>query len=216
MRGRAVFLDRDGTLVEARHYPSRPADLQLFNDIGPGLAHLHEIGFKLIVFTNQGGLAHGFFDPAALDAMHAHLQAELAALGAPLAAIYHCPHDPNGTRPELAITCSCRKPQPGMLLQAAREGAIDLRRSWVVGDILHDVEAGNRAGCHTILVNNGGETEWLAGPHRAPDWTVASTAAALALIAAIERGETPASDDLCVSTPLRLQTATGEEHAISG
>lgn len=187
MFDRAVFLDRDGTLVHARHYPSRPADLQLFPNIAPGLAQLRSAGFKLIMITNQGGLAHGYFNDADLQRMHDFLRAELARSGAPLDAIYHCPHDPAGMITELAIECACRKPQPGMLFAAARDWRLDLQRSWLVGDILHDVEAGNRAGCRTVLVNNGGETEWLPGPFRTPDYVVPTTVAALTLIRELER-----------------------------
>jgi histidinol-phosphate phosphatase family protein len=86
-----------------------------------------------------------------------------------LDAIYLCPHHPEGTVAEHARACACRKPQPGMLLAAARELNVDLGRSWLVGDILDDVEAGRRAGCRTALLDVGSETEWRRGPMRAPD-----------------------------------------------
>src|SRR5437588_2001998 len=148
----ALFLDRDGTLVHPRHYPSRPEDLRLYDGLGPYLRCLQESGFRLVVVTNQSGIARGYFTAAHLRQMHAHLAAQLARLGVRLDAIYHCPHHPDGAIPELAVRCTCRKPQPGLVLQAAAALSLDPRHSWLVGDILDDVEAGNRAGCRTILV----------------------------------------------------------------
>ena len=81
-----------------------------------------------------------------------------------------CPHHKDGKIPELSINCDCRKPQPGMLLQAKQELNVDMQSSWMIGDILNDVEAGNRAGCRTIIIKNGNETEWLEGPFRTPTY----------------------------------------------
>lgn len=191
MQQRAVFLDRDGTLVHARHYPSRPEELQLYEGIGAGLRRLQERGWKLIVITNQAGIARGYFDEAALERMHAHLRAELAAQGVRITAFYHCPHHPEGVVPELARVCGCRKPAPGMLLRAAREHALDLARSWFVGDILDDVEAGNRAGCRSILVDLGTEAPPRL-PLRTPAFVARDTLHALDLIAAAEQIGPPA------------------------
>jgi D-glycero-D-manno-heptose 1,7-bisphosphate phosphatase len=185
MRERAVFLDRDGTLVHPRHYPSRPEQLLLYEGIGPELRRLQTAGFRLIVITNQAGIARGYFGEPELAAMHAHLAAELARLGVRLDGVYFCPHHPEGVIPELAVACDCRKPAPGMLLRAAAEHAIDLGRSWFVGDILDDVEAGNRAGCGTILVDLG--TESLPDSQlRRPDFVARDTIHALRIIAAAE------------------------------
>jgi D-glycero-D-manno-heptose 1,7-bisphosphate phosphatase len=185
MKQRAVFLDRDGTLVHPRHYPSSPGDLQLYNNIGPGLRQLQQAGFRLVVITNQAGLARGYFTLADLHRMHEHLTHELEQLGVRLDAIYHCPHHPEGEIPELAIRCNCRKPQPGMLLQAALDLDLDLQHCWFIGDILDDVEAGNRAGCRTILVDLG--TETLPEQQlRRPDYIASNTHYALRIINAIE------------------------------
>lgn len=180
---RAVFLDRDGTLVEPRHYPSRPEQLVLYPGLGPGLRRLQAVGYKLVVITNQSGLARGYFTEDDLDAMHAHLRAMLAREGVTLDAIYHCPHHPDGAIPALAVRCACRKPAPGMLQRAAAEHGLDLAASWFVGDILDDVEAGNRAGCRTILVDIGSESP-PASPRRSPDFIARDTRHALRLIAA--------------------------------
>ena len=185
MKQRAIFLDRDGTLVHPRHYPSSPEDLQLYNNIGPGLRELQQAGFRLVVITNQSGLARGYFTFDDLHNMHEYLTNELKRLDVRLDAIYFCPHHPEGIIPELAIRCDCRKPQPGMLLQAALDLELDLRQCWFVGDILDDVEAGNRVGCRTILVDLGTETiprQRL----RHPDYTASDTQHALRIINAIE------------------------------
>jgi len=192
MQERALFLDRDGTLVHPRHYPARPEDLQLYDGIGPKLRLLQRAGFRLVVITNQSGLARGYFDANALQAMHDHLTRELAELDVQIHAIYFCPHHPDGTIAELAIDCDCRKPQPGLLLRAAADLALDLRRSWFIGDILDDVEAGNRAGCQTILVDLGSESPPSTSLRR-PLAVARDTHHALAIIAAAE-GVAPAAD----------------------
>jgi D-glycero-D-manno-heptose 1,7-bisphosphate phosphatase len=177
----ALFLDRDGTLVHPRHYPSRPEDLRLYDGLDPYLRCLQASGFRLVVVTNQSGIARGYFTEADLRQMHAHLAARLARMGVRLDAIYHCPHHPDGAIPELAVRCTCRKPQPGMVLRAAADLGLDLRHSWLVGDILDDVEAGNRAGCRTILVDLGTESP----PERAvrrPDFVARDTLHALQII----------------------------------
>jgi D-glycero-D-manno-heptose 1,7-bisphosphate phosphatase len=188
----ALFLDRDGTLVHPRHYPSRPDQLQLYDGIGTGLRRFQCAGFRLIVITNQSGLARGYFSEAELDAMHAHLIRELARQGVQLDGIYHCSHHPDGTVPELSIECGCRKPAPGLLLRAAAEQQLDLRRSWFVGDILDDVEAGKRAGCRTVLVDLGTESP-PTSPLRQPDMVARNTPHALAMIAAAEQLGAPVS-----------------------
>lgn len=185
MADRAVFLDRDGTLVEPRNYPSRPEDLVLYPGLATQLRRLREAGFLLVLVTNQSGLARGYFQPGDLDRMHNRLNAALHKEDAALDAIYVCPHHPDGTVPELAVDCACRKPRPGLLVQAAADFNLDLSRSWLVGDILDDIEAGNRAGCRTILVDLG--TEQLPRqPLRRPAYIGRTTIHALEIIQAVE------------------------------
>jgi D-glycero-D-manno-heptose 1,7-bisphosphate phosphatase len=192
--GRAIFLDRDGTLVHPRHYPSRPEDLRLYDGIGPELRALRLMGFRLVVITNQSGLARGLFTVADLDRMHTHLRARLAAEGVTLDAIYFCPHHPDGVVHGLARRCDCRKPEPGMLLRAAKDLRLSLADSWLVGDILDDVEAGHRAGCQSVLVDLGTESPPTV-PARSPDYIARDTRRALRLIQAIERGDATAEAD---------------------
>lgn len=181
----AIFLDRDGTLVYPRHYPSRPEDLVLYDGVGSRLARLQNTGFRLVVVTNQSGLARGLFDEVALSRMHVYLTQQLARDGVWVDAIYHCPHHPDGIVHELAIRCDCRKPAPGMVLRAAAELGLDPACSWFVGDILDDVEAGHRAGCRTVLVDLGTEPEPQDDVRR-PDYVARDTVHALDLIAAVE------------------------------
>jgi D-glycero-D-manno-heptose 1,7-bisphosphate phosphatase len=103
---------------------------------------------------------------------------------------YYCPHSPDGVITRYAIPCTCRKPMPGMLYRAAREHGLDLAQSWMVGDILDDIEAGRRAGCRTVLIDNGNETEWKRSPLRTPHLTAPNLYTAAAMIAAWE--DTPA------------------------
>ncbi|MGC5263984.1 D-glycero-alpha-D-manno-heptose-1,7-bisphosphate 7-phosphatase [Streptomyces cyaneofuscatus] len=155
-----MFLDRDGTLTEPRHYPSRPDDLVLQPDIGPPLRALQHAGWALVVVTNQGGIARGFFTTSALNAMHERLRALLDLYGVRLDGIYACPHHPDGTVPGYRSPCPCRKPAPGMLYQADRDLHLDLTRSWTVGDSPCDIAAGRAAGTRTALVGKrpyGGE-----------------------------------------------------------
>jgi D-glycero-D-manno-heptose 1,7-bisphosphate phosphatase len=191
MRHQAVFLDRDGTLVHARHYPRRPEELLLYQGLEQPLGALQRQGFKLIVITNQSGLARGLFDERDLAHMHEDLTARLARLGVRIDGFYFCPHHPDGSVPALAVACECRKPRPGMLLRAAAEHGLDLARSWFVGDILDDVEAGNRAGCRTVLVDLGSEPA-PATTLRRPTYVARDTLHALALIAANEGCGAPA------------------------
>lgn len=194
MRLRALFLDRDGTLVYPRHYPSRPEELCLYPGIADQLRHFQALGFLLVLITNQAGIARGYFTETDLHRMHDYLAQELGTSGVAFDGIYYCPHHPEGVIAELAIACDCRKPAPGMLLHAAADLAIDLQRSWFVGDILQDVEAGNRAGCRTVLVDLG--TEALPDhPIRTPDFVARDTHHALALIAAAEQIGPPVEAD---------------------
>ncbi len=181
---RALFLDRDGTLVHAVHFPSRPEQLRLYEHVGSGLFQLQKQGFVPIVITNQSGIARGYFSEADLQAMHNYLAEQLSAQGVHLTAIYSCPHYPEGTVPTFSKVCACRKPQPGMLLQAAADFDLDLAHSWFIGDILDDVEAGNRAGCHTLLVDVGTEARPTTAL-RAPTFVASDIQNALVLVLAV-------------------------------
>ncbi|GAB4044257.1 D-glycero-alpha-D-manno-heptose-1,7-bisphosphate 7-phosphatase [Spirosoma jeollabukense] len=165
---KAVFWDKDGTLIPDIPYNVDPTQITLYPDAGESLRRLRAAGFKLIVVSNQAGVAQGRFPETALASVWNRLTELLRPFGAAPDAFYYCPHYPAGSVKAYAQACPCRKPEPGLLLQAAREHQLDLRTSWMVGDILNDVEAGNRAGCRTLLIDRGNETEWLLSPHRLP------------------------------------------------
>lgn len=186
---RAVFIDKDGTLIEDVPYNVDPELIQLTPGAIEGLRLISEAGYQLIVITNQSGVARGYFPESALVAVEERVRQLLIKFDIYLAGFYYCPHHPDGVVQSLAIACACRKPEPGLLLRSAADRDIDLARSWFIGDILNDVEAGRRAGCKTILINNGNETEWQLSPQRAPHYTVADLVEAARVIVEGRPGE---------------------------
>lgn len=182
MENKAVFLDKDGTLVVDVPYNVDPAKIRLTTGAIEGLQALHRAGYLLVVISNQSGIARGYFPEAALGAVEERLRGLLAEHDIPLAGFYYCPHHPEGVVEEYAIVCSCRKPAPGLLLQAARDHNIDLEQSWFIGDILDDVEAGHRGGCRTILIDNGNETKWQLSAQHSPDYICSNLAHAASII----------------------------------
>lgn len=156
MKAKAVFLDRDGVINEERGYVHKADDFALLPGVVAAIRQLRLNGFKVIVVTNQSGIARGFFEGAAVDKLHRHLQRILAAEGTQVDGIYYCPHHPDGTVTEFAVTCDCRKPMPGLFLRAASELKLDLKSSYLVGDKLSDIQAGRQADVKkTFLVRTG-------------------------------------------------------------
>ena len=178
----AVFLDKDGTLVEDVPYNVDPNLIRLTDGALDGLRSLHDAGYLLIVVSNQSGIARGYFEEQALGAVEQRMRRLLDAAGVPLAGFYYCPHHPAGCVDAYSVECACRKPAPGLLSRAARDHGVNLARSWMIGDILHDIEAGRRAGCRAILLDVGHETEWDLTPARVPNFTVADLNTAARLI----------------------------------
>jgi D-glycero-D-manno-heptose 1,7-bisphosphate phosphatase len=170
--GAAVFIDKDGTLIDNVPYNIDPALIRLLPSAGEALAQLKQLGYRLIVISNQSGVARGYFPESAIEGVKMRLAELLAEYDVALDGFYYCPHHPQGTVADYAHACDCRKPSPGMFMTAAREHGIDLSRSWMIGDILDDVEAGHRAGCRAVLLDNGNETEWEDSPLRQPDHKV--------------------------------------------
>lgn len=149
---KAIFIDKDGTLIPDIPYNADPTLITLSAGAGDSLRRFKDEGYLLILISNQSGVAKGLFDEAQLDAVFHRINVLLRHYGVALDGFYYCPHLPDGSVARYAVECDCRKPKPGMLLQAARDFNIDLRRSWMIGDILTDSEAGNRAGCRSILI----------------------------------------------------------------
>jgi D-glycero-D-manno-heptose 1,7-bisphosphate phosphatase len=139
----AVFLDRDGTLIEDVGYPRDPEAVRLLEGAPEALAALRRAGFALVVVSNQSGIGRGLVSREEADAVHARFVRELRAHGVELDDVRYCPHAPEDA-------CACRKPAAGLLLDSARELGLDLDRSFMVGDKPADVEAGRTAGCRTL------------------------------------------------------------------
>ena len=179
---KAIFMDKDGTLIEHRPYNVNPERIVLMPGAAEAVVTLHQAGYRLFVTSNQAGVAHGYFPEAALEQVRERLVSLLAPLGVPLAGFYYCPHHPEGVHPGYAMKCICRKPKPGLILKAAWENGLTLANSWVVGDVLDDVEAGSRAGCRTVIIKDGSETEWKHSTFRIPDYKAADLADAARFI----------------------------------
>jgi D-glycero-D-manno-heptose 1,7-bisphosphate phosphatase len=152
---RAVFLDRDGTVIEEVGYLSDLKQLRLIPGAAASIRRLNEAGLKVVLVTNQSGVARGYFTEAFVRQTHELLGKMLGLEGARFDGIYYCPHHPKAGDSPYTGACDCRKPGTGMLEQAARELDIDVKASFVVGDKWSDVELGQRAGAHAILVRSG-------------------------------------------------------------
>ena len=186
----AIFLDKDGTLIKDVPHNVDPDLVELSDGAGDGLHLLQQRGYRLFVISNQPGVAKGLFAEIALEPVEIRIAELLSQEQVVLDGFYYCPHHPDGVVEGYAIDCDCRKPMPGLLLRAAREHGIDLSRSWMVGDILNDIEAGSRAGCKTVLIDNGNETEWQLSAARMPDMILPNLyAAALAIARHDETGK---------------------------
>lgn len=191
----AVFVDKDGTLVEEVPNNVDPARLRFTPNALEGLQLLSRSGYRIVVVTNEPGIAFNLFDRAALTRLEKALAARLAEAGIPLAGFFACPHAP---APPPAAGCLCRKPSPGLLRQAARLHGLSLASSWMVGDLLDDVEAGRRAGCRTVLLDVDHETAWRMSPLRTPHYGASDLLHAAQLIL---RADGPFCRTAAASTP---------------
>lgn len=150
----AVFLDRDGTLIELVHHLTDPHDVRLIPGAAAAVRSLRDAGYRVVIATNQSVVGRGMLDEAGLGAVHAEMALQLASEGAAVDGIYFCPLAPVQKDPTV-VEHPMRKPGPGMLLQAAAEMGLDLAQSWMVGDTVSDMLAGRNAGCRTVLVRTG-------------------------------------------------------------
>lgn len=158
---KAVFLDRDGTINKYVGFLRNPEEFELIPGVAQTIKKLNDAGYLVIVVTNQPVIARGEVTTDELNTIHNKMETLLGKEGAYVDAIYYCPHHPHkgfeGEIPELKLDCDCRKPKPGMLLQAARDFNIDLESSWMLGDSENDILAGKNAGCKTALITTGVE-----------------------------------------------------------
>lgn len=153
MSDKAIFLDRDDTLIEDPGYINDPEQVKLLEGVPEALIQLKALGYKLIVVTNQSAVARGIVTEKVLGEIHDRLKQLLAERNAFLDRIYYCPYHPDGVVQKYRKESNSRKPSPGMLLKAADEMDIDLGQSWCVGNSSRDIESGLRAGCKTILID---------------------------------------------------------------
>lgn len=152
---KVIFLDRDGTINEEVNYLHKPEDLQILPGVPEAIKLLRDGGFKILVVTNQAGVARGYYSCRDVEALHEYLNQQLKKSGAWIDRFYYCPHHPVHGIGEYKRACHCRKPETGMFEQAGQEYDVDKEHSYMIGDKLLDVEAGNRYGVHGILVGTG-------------------------------------------------------------
>ena len=182
----AVFLDRDGTMNEDVGYLSELSQLTLYPWAIDAVRLFNHAGYAVVVITNQGGIGRGMIRPEFVGELHAEMAARLARGGAHVDGWYHCPHHPAALVDELRADCRCRKPAPGMLLDAIADLGLDPGRSWMIGDKWHDVQVGQQVGARGILVRTGwGRSEEEVRPAGQDVYAICDTLAdAAALILA--------------------------------
>ena len=163
MKNKAIFLDRDGTINIDTGYTHKIEDLMIIPKVVEGLKLLQSLGSKLIIITGQSGIGRGYYTEedyhVFMDEMYSRLRKE----GINFDGEYFCPHHPEKGIGKYKINCNCRKPKTGMLKQASNELNVDLSQSWMIGDKLSDIQAGNSAGCRTIYVLTGEYKESVEG-----------------------------------------------------
>ena len=183
----AVFLDRDGVLVDELDFLTDADALRLLPGAAAAVRELNQHGIPAVVVTNQSAVARGLVDERGLGVIHERLRERLAEGGAHLDAIFYCPHHPTEGHAPHRVVCDCRKPAPGLLLRAARMLGLDLERSWIVGDSARDLEAGAAAGVRGVLVATGKgvrEHARLVAAGRAPQHFAPDVHAAVELVLA--------------------------------
>jgi D-glycero-D-manno-heptose 1,7-bisphosphate phosphatase len=155
MLPQAILCDRDGTLIEDEHFLSDPGKIRWIPGVLELLAQLTQQNVKVLAITNQSGVARGYFERDAIEAIHAQLHQDVKRKGGEIADFYYCPHHPQGSVSRYSYACDCRKPSPGLFLQAMREHHLQAERCWVAGDRLRDLEPGLELGMKAFLVETG-------------------------------------------------------------
>ncbi len=182
MSEKAIFLDRDDTLIEDPGYISDPEQVKLIDGAATALVEFRRMGYKIVVVSNQSGVARGIVTERKLAKIHSRIKELLAEGDAFLDGIYYCPYHPDGAIPRYRKESDDRKPAPGMLLTASREMDLDLGKSWMIGDSGRDIEAGFRAGCRTILVEPPNRQRQIDGFVHAPDYRAINLKEAVTII----------------------------------
>ncbi len=171
---RAIFLDKDGTLIQDVPYNVNPKKIFFLPAVIDGLHRLQKLGYALIVISNQSGIAKGIFTVNEFNKVKNKIIHLLNSYSIQLAGFYICPHHPEGKIKKYAKECHCRKPHTGLIERAVEELQINLQHSWFIGDILHDIEVGNSSNCRTILLANSNETEWKIEKNSIPHYIATS------------------------------------------
>lgn len=193
---KAVFLDRDGVINELMYYPEQgivdspftPQQVRLIPKAAIAIRNLNRLGFKVVIVSNQPGVAKKHFTKVVLEKITKRLEVLLSQKGAHLDGIYYCLHHPQAKIAKLRKRCSCRKPKPGLLKKAAKEWNIDLKNSYMIGDGLSDIQAGKTAGCKTILIGSN-KCDWCREMEKRkikPDYIVANLLEAARVIKKLE------------------------------
>ena len=191
MPERAIFLDRDNTLIDDPGYINHPDQVRLLEGVAEALIGFRRMGYKLVVASNQSGVARGIVTEAVLAEIHARMEHLLAEKGASVDRIYYCPFHVDGVIEKYRTPSESRKPNPGMLLEAARDMDLDLQASWCIGDKLSDVEAGQRAGCRTILIDLMSPVGNLKPGQIRPDYIAVNMREALNIVKKEQRAPQP-------------------------
>ncbi|MCP4179190.1 MAG: HAD family hydrolase [bacterium] len=155
MKNKACFLDRDGVLIEEVNYLSSPSQINIFENSYKALKLLKDNGYIIIVITNQAGVARGYFKEDNIKIVHNEINRLLSIANLSIDKYYYCPHHPKGTLAKYSIECNCRKPAPGLILQAVEDFNIDLKQSFLIGDKMSDINSAKNAGCSSLLVKTG-------------------------------------------------------------
>lgn len=183
---KAVFLDRDGTIIRQVELMHSVSELRLLPGTARAINKLNSLGFLVIIVTNQPVVARGIIEPKEVDKIHGVLIRRLRGKGARIDGVYFCPHHPEATMPKYRLRCRCRKPEPGMILKGLKKLNINPKKSFMVGDALIDVVSGKKAGLKTILVKTGPGHARLDEKYKnvKPDFTVKNLLQAVKIVTA--------------------------------
>jgi len=160
-QNKACFLDRDGVIIEEVNYLSSPDQVKVFPEAIEALKLLRDNNYKIIIVTNQAGVARGYFKLTDISLVHDKIDEILSRHNLSIDSYYYCPHHPKGSVPEYSIECNCRKPMPGMLLEAIDDHNINISKSFLIGDKMSDINAGKNVNCPGILVKTGHGSEYV-------------------------------------------------------
>ena len=216
MSNKAIFFDRDDTLIEDPGYINHPDQVKLLDGVAEALIELGEMGYKLVVVSNQSAVARGIVTEKVLGEIHDRLKELFAEKKAYLDGIYYCPYYSDGVVAKYCKESSLRKPEPGMLLAAADEIDIDLGESWMVGDSGHDIEAGQRAGCKTILIDNSPYKKTLEPFGLVPDYRAVNIKEVVNIVKKYHRSSVNRSiqDKSSLVPPLGLKPEASERSTL--